>query len=277
MVFSSISIIVIIVSMITEKQILNSQGYAMVEFDVTGPTIAANTHQFRNKTKQIRNEISNKLGLHERLIEIIKPKKIPDGLRFTINIHLNRISARDKDYQKLLNEAQKNGSLGGIFQNSWNLTDKPNVSNIEFKVNESKSWIKGVVPILMDNQSPISKEQNNEIDGLSGNNVAKSLSDHLGNNERKMEGVGEIKNIELAPMPQINATKGEVDESGDSECNAVIPGGNDQMKENVVRIVAGNKINEENGAEYGDPHVTQKDEYESDSDSDDQFVDSIEL
>ena len=255
MIFSLISIIVIILSMIIEKNVLNSQGHAMVEFDVTGSTIGANSHQFRNKTKQIRNQISNKLGLNERLIEILKPRKIPNGLRFTINIHLNRISVRDNDYEKLLDEAQKNGSLGEIFQNSWDLQSVPNVSNIEFMVNESKRWKENIVSISMDNQSAALKERGSEIDQSSGNNVGGSLNDYLSNNQRKssfagsMEEEGVIENIELAPMPQINetdaminTTKGEIDDTDDSdvanenknEYKAITPGHNNEMELNQI-------------------------------------------
>ena len=75
MIFSIISIIVTIISMLTEKKILNSAGHGNAKFDVTGSMILSKAHHYRNKTKRIRNSISSVLGLESELIEIERPKK----------------------------------------------------------------------------------------------------------------------------------------------------------------------------------------------------------
>ena len=210
MIFSSISIIITVISMVTEKKILNSQGYAMVEFEVTGPSISSNTHQFRNNIKQIRNEISNILGVNERLIEIIKPMKIPHGLRFTINIHLNRISVRDNDYPKLFAEAQIDGSLAEIFQNSWNLQDPPKVSHIEFRVNESKKWKQSVVSISMNGEAIGYHEK---IAWEIKSNNLKSNND----DDKSMEEENRHIAAALPAMPEIKETDGMIDDREDSD------------------------------------------------------------
>ena len=58
MIFSIISIIASITSTITEKKILNSSGYAIVEFDVTGSSIIEMTQICRNQTKILTQQMS---------------------------------------------------------------------------------------------------------------------------------------------------------------------------------------------------------------------------
>eukprot|EP01084_Bolivina_argentea_P301772 520705_1 len=158
MIFSTISIIVTIASMITEKQILNSCGYAMVEFEVTGTSVIQKTDQCKNQVRIIRGQISSILGLNQQVIEIMRPIIVPNGLKLTIYIHLNHIESRSIDYKMLLNQCQQNGQLAGIIQNSWKLQSIPIISKIKFNVEESKDRQNSTVSIRV--QSEIQQHNN---------------------------------------------------------------------------------------------------------------------
>ena len=153
MIFSIISIMTTIASVITNKKILDSSGYAIVQFDITGSSIIAKTKSCRNQVNVIKNQLSSLLGLEEYLMEILRPQKIPNGLRMMIIIHVNRISVNDIDYKKLLDEAQQNGELAKAIQNSWNLGDDFIITPISFRIKESKQWIQNTIPIKINSIS----------------------------------------------------------------------------------------------------------------------------
>ena len=152
MIFSLISIIVTIISMITKTQILDSQGYAAVKFCVTG-SVSNKLDECRNKTKKIAERVSDALGLDKELIEVQRPKKIPYGLQMRFEIHLNHIKSRDINYEKELINLYENGALAEILKKSWDLEIVPEISSFEFKVNESKNRQKGAVTIKVNSNS----------------------------------------------------------------------------------------------------------------------------
>ena len=122
------SIIVTVISAITEKKVLNDSGYAIVQFEVTGISLAKKAYQCRNQVNKIRNQIAVHLALDSKqLIEILKPSMISNGLAITMHIHLNHIQSRDSNHKKLLNELQQSGQLAEIFKNEWNPLRKGHV------------------------------------------------------------------------------------------------------------------------------------------------------
>ena len=164
MIFSLISIIVMIVSMMTEKKILNGAGHGKAEFDVTGSMILGKAHHYRNKTKGIRNSISSVLGLESEVIEVMRPTKIPSGLNISTNIHLNHIQSRDIDYKQLLTKCQQSGQLAEIIKNEWKLQSVPSVSKVRFKVLESKDRMKSQISLRVNSvQSDEDGEEFNEL------------------------------------------------------------------------------------------------------------------
>ena len=157
MIFSLASIIITIISMVTQRRILNNAGHGIVTFDVTGSMIVANATKYRIQTKRIRNQIASLLGLKNEVIEITRPNKIPNGLKMNINIHLNHIHGRDINYEQLLIKCQQSGRLAEIFKTEWHLPMIPNVSSIDFKVQESKVKLKNTVPIKVKSKPMIQK------------------------------------------------------------------------------------------------------------------------
>ena len=214
MAFSLLSIIITLIARVTEKQIINSQGYAAVEIDVTGEVIVAKSNKCMNRRDQFKNGVSDILGEQSRVIEVLRPQKIPKGLKITINILLNRISVRDKNYEKLINDAARDGTLADILKNAWELDVAPNVSNVKFLVKESEKWRKNVVPIRV--MSVMSGEKLHPAAAPSNSFVANQL-----NPPSVIQGVS-MEMVELAEMPQLDPsmhlhiTKGEDDDSLDS-------------------------------------------------------------
>ena len=94
-----------------------------------------NIQNYRNQTKTIRNEIFNVLGLKPNIIEIVRPTKIPNGLKFIINIHLTLIQSREIDYQQLLNKCQQSGILARSSNQhgNWNRFQEYHPYNLWFR------------------------------------------------------------------------------------------------------------------------------------------------
>ena len=159
MIFSAISIVVTIISIMTTKQILDSQGYAVVKFDVTG-SVSNKCDECRNKTRKIRKSIANELGLNTDLIEIQRPRKIPNGLQMVLEIYLNHIKSRNIDYEKKLYVLYENGKLAEILKTSWDLQMAPTILSFEFQVKESKNRIKGAVAIKVNSNTVETLPQN---------------------------------------------------------------------------------------------------------------------
>ena len=82
--FSLLSIIISVASMASQKNIVKSQDFVTVEFDVLGRSIMSNKKKCQNRVKAIQGAISSLLGLNERVLEIIRPTTVKKGLRVHI-------------------------------------------------------------------------------------------------------------------------------------------------------------------------------------------------
>ena len=191
LIFSFISIITTIISMRSTKNILDSSGFAIIQFDVTGPSILVKAKKYMTRTAKIRQNLALFLGLPDkRFIEMLRPENIPNGLRVRAIIHINRITARDIDYKKLLNESHSNGQLQDILKRSWSLEDDFVITKFMFTVKESKQWISEQVSIKMNTNLTNHHLQNKHN---------KYSHERLESGEME-----ENSDIELAPVPQVN-------------------------------------------------------------------------
>ena len=229
---SLISIISTIASIISRKKILDSSGCAIVGFDITGQSIVDEVKVYKNQIMAIRRKLATYMGLpNERFVEMMRPEHIPNGLRFRIIIHINRITARNIDYKKLLDKANQNGQLQEIVKSSWRLNHNFAISEIYFAVKESKIWIANTININIDTGS----------------------NDHVQNNDHNlMEGNNDFHHIQLESMPQVNIGQtngihtGEEEESDDSDQTQNWVTENDKMRG------PGNNINDEDENENED-------------------------
>lgn len=107
MCFSTISIIVVVAGIFTQKFMVDSSGYAVIRFDVTSPCLTSKAYVLRRQVHGIRDQIASSLGIsNPKLVEILRPQIVPQGLRLVIHIHLHDIQFRDTNYQALLEHMQ---------------------------------------------------------------------------------------------------------------------------------------------------------------------------
>eukprot|EP01084_Bolivina_argentea_P148085 258980_1 len=149
MTFSTISIITTIISMQTAKKLVYSQDYSSIEFEVTGSMIGANIKRCRNNVRKIRYEIGIILGLHENLVEIMRPKQIPGGVKIYANIYINNAKAIDLNCKQLIIDANNSGDLVNMVMNSWRLSGVPVISNIKYDRHASQKREDNVVNIAV--------------------------------------------------------------------------------------------------------------------------------
>eukprot|EP01084_Bolivina_argentea_P275640 470118_1 len=136
--FTIISVIVAIISMVVEKQILFNQDLIIISFNVYGGAVISKSEYCKNRVLKLRKRLANILGLNKELIEIIRPKNIPNGLMVQANIHLNVNDENETYLEDLMKTAIKNGQLAQSVMNSWLLKSVPSVGNLIYKIESSK-------------------------------------------------------------------------------------------------------------------------------------------
>ena len=255
MIFSTISIIVTMASMITAKQLLNSSGYAIVKFNVTGSSVVQKIDRCRNRVQTMRNQIAAELGLEHQLIEIMRPKTIKGGLEITMHIHLNHIQSRDLNYHKELDECQQKGRIAEILQNVWELDGDPIISTISFQVKESKNRQKNTVKIEI---KSVSRSPSNGNTNENMSDRAISIDSHIHNN------------YYLPPQPRINqiemvSRRGSDNDDEDSEQNA-LP---------IISTRTSGKDGNTNEKQIHDGEEGLNDEIDRSDDDDDDDIDDI--
>ena len=124
--------------MISQRNIITTQHFVSIEFDVIGMITAKNKKQCRNRVKTITMEMATILGLHESLFEVIRPAPIKKGLMVHINIYINYTKEIDMNIERDINEAQKKGEISEIIKKAWKLSTYPTISNIKYIRQESQ-------------------------------------------------------------------------------------------------------------------------------------------
>ena len=151
MAFSVISILISIIRNWMQREVLNLKGYAVVTWDVTGKAITSDTSRCQRSVNRVKKQISSLLGLNSNLIEVLKPQEIQNGLKLIILVHVDRISDRDVDYEKILKDAQRSGALTKLLMDAWKINNSFVCSNLSFEIKESQQWIANTVSIKIDN------------------------------------------------------------------------------------------------------------------------------
>ena len=144
---SALSIIIAIISIRSAKQLIQSQDYYSIEFDITGPSIAADFRKHRNNVKKIRYQVSGILGLHENLVEIVRPTQIANGLKIHINLYINRTTSIDKNPKQMIMKANDSEQLPNSIKNTWELSEVPTISNIVYEEHICKDRANNTVNI----------------------------------------------------------------------------------------------------------------------------------
>ena len=151
-------------SMISQRNMIRSQHFVSIEFDVIGMVIIENQKQCRNRVKKIQMQMAALLGLHESLLEVIRPVPIRKGLKVHINIYISYTKAIDMNIERDINEAHRNREITEIIQKSWKLSANPTISNVKYTRHESKEGEKNAVFIGIINKiSQINRKANHQV------------------------------------------------------------------------------------------------------------------
>ena len=148
-IFSSLSLIITALTIVSQRNILKSRNHVTLEFDVTGPMILENMRECRNKIKSIKRGIAASIGVDNNLLEITRPMTVKNGLRLHVNIYVNYTKAIDMNIERDFNEANHNGQITKLITTSWKLTSAPNISNIVYTHHVSEERKKNTVTLKM--------------------------------------------------------------------------------------------------------------------------------
>ena len=151
-VFSFSSIMITILSVITQRKIYKSQEYIEITFDITGNAIANKSKYCKGRMRGIKQFLTITLGVDNNALELQKPMNIPNGLR--IRSHIAGLfdksagNPMDKSW-KLINESVNNGTLLNVVKDEWKLSSFVIIANIQCRfidaVNNNGSKSKQIV------------------------------------------------------------------------------------------------------------------------------------
>eukprot|EP01083_Nonionella_stella_P261123 889472_1 len=133
--FSLLSIIVSMLSMITQRSISRGQSTVSISMSVTGTAVLSKMNNCMRMKSKLIKEISSFVGASQSITEVVKPSHIKHGVQATVKFN---VSDSDKDYFQTLVEAQASGKLQKIFENAWDLSDVPVIDNLQQSVVQSK-------------------------------------------------------------------------------------------------------------------------------------------
>ena len=139
LIFTSISILVSILSMFVTKQILYDQDAVIIEYDVKGKVIVEKNKNV-NRKWILQEQLSTILGLEKQLISVERPSKIPGGMRVCLYIHINVTDniRKKKDLEELIRKSMLNGQLAQTMNEAWDLQSELEIFNLNVSVRNSK-------------------------------------------------------------------------------------------------------------------------------------------
>eukprot|EP01084_Bolivina_argentea_P213362 362385_1 len=121
-IFSFASIIITILTLCTQKKIIQHQQITRINFDVRSNDIY---HALCRKTNAIKNDIASRLGISAHLIEILQPKP-RNIITFSFEINLYGSNIDLKSIQKSVRKRM----LSDIIQEKWELNKYVRVLNL---------------------------------------------------------------------------------------------------------------------------------------------------
>eukprot|EP01083_Nonionella_stella_P170884 582565_1 len=139
MVFSLISILISVLSMLTERKISQTQGHVAISMKVTGHAVTSNPNNCKTLKDVLTEELALLVGVHASVVEVIKPMQIKQGFKLNVNFYFGDAGKRIIDYHKILMEANKAEELQELFEKSWKLSGKPTIDDITQNTVQSKS------------------------------------------------------------------------------------------------------------------------------------------
>ena len=139
MTFSVLSVFISTLSLCSKRNIQRVTVSVAIEFDVKG--LYDNVRQCRNRVKVLKSKFASSYGVDEHLLEILRPKPIPDGLKVTIYRKFNAKQIDLNEIEVRLNDMYRSDKLSVICKSSWNLSKKPFIENIRYFDPVSEQWM----------------------------------------------------------------------------------------------------------------------------------------
>eukprot|EP01083_Nonionella_stella_P306520 1073833_1 len=128
--FSLLSIIVSVMSLTLIQTINKTQRYVVLSMDVTGDCVEERSSKCRTMKKGLKKRVCALIGVDARMLDIMKPTYISNGLRVEIRVYVNN-RTQCNNYGSVLIEANDKGKLSRMFQTYWNLSDAPRICDIK--------------------------------------------------------------------------------------------------------------------------------------------------
>eukprot|EP01084_Bolivina_argentea_P016084 30140_1 len=138
MVFSAISIFMMVMSSLTTKELLDTQDYSVILLNVTGSMFGDNLKHCRTKTNAIRRHMSVLLGVDESLVEIPRPRQIHHGFLLEFILIINHSTVSELGIKDKILDSDTNTIIADFICQCWELSAAPSVEVKQFKQNAPK-------------------------------------------------------------------------------------------------------------------------------------------
>eukprot|EP01083_Nonionella_stella_P152421 488508_1 len=141
-VLSVVSILISGLSMFTQQKLSETVGYVAISMKITGHAVASETNRRKCKTlkRVLAQELAALVGVHESAVEVIKPVQIKQGFALNVHFYFSSDSAKPMvEYRKILSDANETYALQELFVESWKLSAKPDIGDIERVVVQSNA------------------------------------------------------------------------------------------------------------------------------------------
>ncbi len=170
MIFSVLSIIVSLLSLVSQRTIIRNRHYVSIHYDITGNITSSDLKKFTRQSTEIKLQSALLLGVDRNVLEIIRPSIIQSGVRVHINVSVSKTKSIDMNIPKIMDGSQKSGKLAEIVQQAWSLNHAPVISNMNIEQHESEERKQQTVVVQVMSKSEGSKAYDKDVELAKVNN-----------------------------------------------------------------------------------------------------------
>merc|ERR1712228_1094054 len=167
MTFSTVSIVVMVISLALQKRINKTQNEVYISFDVIGKSVMDNIDICEKRKKSIKKYLCRYVFvINEKSLKIMKPFIGPVENGLQLQIYISCLAKKSYEYENKLiaavdHESQK---LKTTIKDEWNLSELPAISNISCEFKEAKLSMSEFAKI------PKQSDDEGELDTLKAKN-----------------------------------------------------------------------------------------------------------
>eukprot|EP01083_Nonionella_stella_P080728 221944_1 len=122
-----LSVLIAVLSMLTERNIAQTQGYATIAMKITGHAVTSGSNPMKCKTLK---RVLAEPRVHCSAVEVLKPTPINQGFEWNVNFYFGDDNKKTIDYHQIFLYANATHELPELFERSWGLSGKPNIQDI---------------------------------------------------------------------------------------------------------------------------------------------------